>query len=255
MPKNDSLGSPARSPLPDWWHQIIWPCLIVAAIILVSLLLASSVRMSLFPVEGLDPGTWTYSVAFLTWFTLGMFQLLSVMLLLAFVVHQFSGKVTFTLALQAPYAPVLKIMSTVVVVMAALAGLSWISFNFFWSDVQQDLGLFKRLLDSGDLLLPVIVLCIGAPVSEELLFRGYLFGRLSQSWLGPIGATLLTTLGWTLLHGGYSIIGLIQVFVAGLLFTWALWRTGSLWVPLCMHAIYNAIVLGIIKSLPLGVTG
>ncbi|MEM7747714.1 MAG: type II CAAX endopeptidase family protein [Pseudomonadota bacterium] len=210
--------------------------------------------MSLFPVEGLDPGTWTYSVSFLTWFTLGMFQVLSVLLLLAFVLSQFSGQVIFTLALQPPYASLRQIVSTVVLVMAVLAGLSWISFNFFWSEVQQDLGLFKRLLESGDLLLPVLVLCIGAPLSEELLFRGYLFGRLSQSWLGPLGATLLTTLGWTLLHGGYSIIGLIQVFVAGLLFTWALWRTGSLWVPLCMHAIYNAVVLSIIKSLPLGVT-
>ena len=236
--------------MPNWWNQIVGPSLVVAGIVFISLLMATSLRVSLFPVEGPDPGTWTYSRGFLAWFTLGAFQLLSILIMMAYVQNQFPGKLSFTFALQPPYASAVEIAKTVCLIAAVLAILSWISFNFFWSDVERDLRLFKQLIGSSDLTLPILVLCIGAPLSEELLFRGYLFGRLSKSSLGPVLAALLTSFGWTLLHWGYSTIGMIEVFVAGLLFTWALWRTGSLWVPLCLHAIYNAAVLGVITSLP-----
>ena len=250
MPKNDSFGSQMKSNMPNWWHQIVGPSLVVAGIVLLSLMMATSIRLSLFPVEGSDPGTWAYSPGFLTWMTLGAFQLLSVLLMTVYVQSQFPGKISFTFALQRPYVAAIQIASTVCLIVAILAALSWITFNFFWSDVERDLRLFKKLVGSADLSLPFLVLCIGAPLSEELLFRGYLFGRLSKSSLGPIWAALLTSFGWTLLHWGYSTVGMIEVFIAGLLFTWALWRTGSLWVPLCLHAIYNAAVLGVITSLP-----
>ena len=88
-----------------------------------------------------------------------------------------------------------------------------------------------------------LAIVVGAPLSEELLFRGFLLSALAQSRLGYFGAALLTTLGWTVLHAGYSGLGLIEVFLAGLLFSWLLWRTGNLWVPIACHAFYNGIVL------------
>ena len=250
MPKNDSFGTPANSPLPDWWHQIAAPCLVVFGVVMLALLFATSFRMSFFPVEGPDPGTWAYSPAFLTWITLGTFQLACVLLMMTYVQSQFPGKLSYTFAWKRPYTSANQTLSTVLVIIAVLLVVSWIAFNFFWSDVERDLRLFKRLIGSSDLKLPILVLCIGAPLTEELLFRGYLFGRLSNSQIGPVGAALVTTIGWTLLHWGYSIVGIIEVFIAGLLFSWALWRTGSLWVPLCLHAIYNATVLTVITSMP-----
>ena len=41
------------------------------------------------------------------------------------------------------------------------------------------------------------------------------------------------------LHYTYSIFGLIEIFVIGLILSWALWRTGSLWAPMALHAINN----------------
>ncbi len=249
MPKNDSFGSQMNANMPNWWNQIIAPSLVVGSVILISLFLASSLRLSLFPVEGLDPQTWEYSKAFLIWFTLATFQTLAVLLILAYVQSFAPGQIVFTFALQRPYASVGEIASTVSLVVAALAGLSWIAFNFFWSDVERDLRLFKNLIAESNLIVPLLVLCIGAPLAEELLFRGYLFGHLSKSVLGPVWAAVLSSFGWTLLHYGYSPVGMVYVFAAGLLFTWALWRTGSLWVPLFMHGIYNAAVFSIIVSM------
>jgi uncharacterized protein len=48
------------------------------------------------------------------------------------------------------------------------------------------------------LVLPSIVL--GAPISEELIFRGQLFSGLANTRAGFLGASLITSLGWSMLH-------------------------------------------------------
>ena len=71
-----------------------------------------------------------------------------------------------------------------------------------------DLRPFKDMLHSDAFWLMLTVIGIGAPLSEELLFRGFLFSGLAKSKLGLLGAGVLTSLLWTLLHLGYSIFGL-----------------------------------------------
>jgi hypothetical protein len=116
----------------------------------------------------------------------------------------------------------------------------------------QDLRPFKDMLHSDAFWLMLTVIGIGAPLSEELLFRGFLFSGLAKSKLGLVGAGVLTSLLWTLLHLGYSIFGLIEVMSIGLYFAWLLARTGSLWVTMFCHAVYNTVMaLGIyFVSLP-----
>jgi hypothetical protein len=115
-----------------------------------------------------------------------------------------------------------------------------------------DLRPFKDMLHSDAFWLMLTVIGIGAPLSEELLFRGFLFSGLAKSKLGLVGAGVLTSLLWTLLHLGYSIFGLIEVMSIGLYFAWLLARTGSLWVTMFCHAVYNTVMaLGIyFVSLP-----
>jgi uncharacterized protein len=116
--------------------------------------------------------------------------------------------------------------------------------------VEQDLKPFMRLLRSDAGWLFAILIGIGAPLSEELLFRGFLLGALSRTYLGFFGATLVTTLAWTALHAGYSGFGLVEVFVAGLFFCWILWRTGSLWPPLFCHSLYSSSIIAILWTTP-----
>lgn len=123
-----------------------------------------------------------------------------------------------------------------------------ISMLFFRESVLQDMAIFQKLMAGVPMWLPVIVLVIGAPLSEELVFRGFLLGQLRQTRLGFVGAAIVATAGWALLHWQYSWVGLIDVFIAGMLFSWTLWRTGSVWVPICFHALYNATVLAVMTS-------
>lgn len=115
----------------------------------------------------------------------------------------------------------------------------------------RDLSQAAALARSDAWLLALAAIGVGAPLSEELLFRGFLFpalvkSRLGEFRLGLAGAALVSTLAWTSLHAGYSLWGLVEVLCVGLYFSWLAVRTGSLWVPILCHAIYNtAIMLGL----------
>lgn len=84
---------------------------------------------------------------------------------------------------------------------------------------------------------------IGAPLFEEVFFRGFLFAGLSRSGLGITGTVLVTTLFWTVIHSQYDSLELSLVFALGLFLAWARVRTGSLYVSFALHAVMNLIAV------------
>jgi len=122
--------------------------------------------------------------------------------------------------------------------------LAWTGLLVLWKPeiVAQDLRPFVELMQGDAFWLVMFVICIGAPLSEEILFRGFLFTGLAKTRLGFIGTSLVTTILWTSLHAGYSIFGLVEVLWIGLYFSWLIVRTGSLWVTMFCHAVYNTAV-------------
>ena len=87
-------------------------------------------------------------------------------------------------------------------------------------------------------VMRVLAVCLFGPAAEELVFRGFLYGLLKDRIGVPL-TIAVTALGWAVLHLGYSwwVIGIIVV--DGLLLGLARWRTGSVFVPTAMHALYN----------------
>ncbi|MGH1418557.1 MAG: lysostaphin resistance A-like protein [Hyphomicrobiaceae bacterium] len=135
------------------------------------------------------------------------------------------------------------IIQSVIVLLAVSLFYTAVVFVFAKEAILKDLAPFAQALNSENWIVLALAVAIGAPLSEELLFRGFLFSALSKTRLGIIGTALLTNSAWTVLHFHYSIYGLIDVFLVGLVLSWLLWRTGSLWVTIAAHAIYNSIVL------------
>lgn len=90
-------------------------------------------------------------------------------------------------------------------------------------------------------LLLLLAMVVAAPAFEEALFRGFAFVGLSKSALGARGAIVVTALVWALIHLQYDWIDKGMIFLIGLLLGWARLRSGSLWVPLLMHAALNAV--------------
>ena len=131
-------------------------------------------------------------------------------------------------------------------VLVALAGLVLLlgSYNLLiylvWPDqFMADVAPFLPMLGNPHWPVTVLAIGIGAPISEELLFRGFLISALAK-WRGGFWtAALIANLVWTTFHLGYSIAGMIEVFIGGLYMSWLLWRSGSIWLPMIAHAATN----------------
>ena len=55
-----------------------------------------------------------------------------------------------------------------------------------------------------------------------------------------------------LVVGALIAAGIAEVFLIGLLFSWLLWRTGSLRVALFCHALYNSLIVLVLRHVPRG---
>lgn len=84
----------------------------------------------------------------------------------------------------------------------------------------------------------VTAVCLLGPAAEELIFRGWLFNVLEERW-GMAIAITLSGVGWALLHYTYTWAVISVIAVDGLLLGIARWRTGSVYVPIVMHVLYN----------------
>jgi membrane protease YdiL (CAAX protease family) len=121
---------------------------------------------------------------------------------------------------------------------AALAGFLYI--QLVWS-----MDLFPALRGSellGDRSIPLWVVglaILAAPVFEEFIFRGLIFGGLRRS-LGLGTATLASAAIFAIVHPPISVI---PVFVMGICAALVYERTRMLAAPVLLHSIYNAGVL------------
>lgn len=137
-------------------------------------------------------------------------------------------------------------------VLAVSMALSVLFYLIMPQALTQDLKPFVGMVSSDAAPLLALAVIVGAPLSEELLFRGFLLSALARTRLGFVGASLVSTVLWGLLHVQYSVAGMISVILLGLTFCWLLWRTGSLWVPIVCHAIYNGLVLLVVWAMAEG---
>jgi CAAX protease family protein len=99
--------------------------------------------------------------------------------------------------------------------------------------------VLKSASADGALWLLVIAFCVAAPVSEELFARGFLYRGWSESFLGPAGAILLSSLVWTALHLQYDWFFFGEVFSIGLLFGYLRYRSNSTWLTTVLHGLNN----------------
>ena len=83
---------------------------------------------------------------------------------------------------------------------------------------------------------------LGAPLVEEILFRGILFAGLVNTKLGRVGTVIVTSALWAGAHLGAAplLFGVI-IFCMGLALGTLLLRFGSLWVTIACHTLWNLI--------------
>jgi membrane protease YdiL (CAAX protease family) len=106
--------------------------------------------------------------------------------------------------------------------------------------------LYRTARDTGTAPLMFLAVAIGAPLNEEFLFRGFLMRGWAVSRLGAVGAIVLTSAIWAAIHIQYDWFGVSEIFGLGLLLGYVRLRTGTLLVPLMMHAVYGIAAMGLV---------
>lgn len=167
------------------------------------------------------------------------FQQLIMIGLAIWAVHAHGARIVDAMALRAPVQGWRAYAISIAVFVLAIVVLQ-VVVTLVHPDSHADIDMFKKLFASPGWWIAFLIVSVGAPLSEELLFRGYLFRAVAQTRIGVAGAALVTSGLFALVHS-YSVIGMVQVFVIGMLLAWALIRTGSLRVTMLIHGIHNGI--------------
>lgn len=142
-------------------------------------------------------------------------------------------------------APLTFIAYTIAVgmVLAAVTAL----FAGFPADQAQDTG-FHAFGSRTDNLLAFTTLVVLAPLAEETLFRGYLYGKLKR-YVPAIVAALATSLLFAVAHFQLNVG--IDVFVLSLFLCGLRSLTGSIWAGILVHMIKNGIAYYLLFISPL----
>lgn len=114
------------------------------------------------------------------------------------------------------------------------AGLLVPAFN---ADQLQDTG-FSNMAHGFEYLLAFIALVVIAPIAEEVLFRGYLYGKLRgrlSMWI----AIPIVSLLFGLVHGQWNVG--IDVFALSVVLCVLREVTGSIWAGVLLHMLKNSL--------------
>ena len=103
--------------------------------------------------------------------------------------------------------------------------------------IQQELSWLQFLYSLSALFI--------APVYEELIFRGLLFPYVVKR--GGLAAGIILVSGiFAAMH--YHGPSFVPLFLLSATLCLAYWRTGSLWVCIVMHMIFNAVTIFALHS-------
>jgi hypothetical protein len=100
---------------------------------------------------------------------------------------------------------------------------------------------YRTAKEAGYLPALFATVVLFAPIGEEIVFRGFLYrGFVRRPGHEPY-AIVVITLVWMAAHLQYDWVGMLQVFIIGLLFGGVRWWTGSIVPTILMHVIANLV--------------
>lgn len=142
------------------------------------------------------------------------------------------GMPTWTDILLSPIGYILSIIASIAIMMVVKViapGIDW--------EQKQDVG-FNSVLNGSDRMVAFVALVILAPITEELIFRGFLYGKL-RNHLSAMPAIILVSVLFGVLHGQWNvgiIVGLMSVFMC-----LAREITGTIYAGILLHMIRNGL--------------
>lgn len=143
-----------------------------------------------------------------------------------------------------------------VLVVAALALLSFIQdasgFASFLnkatgSPVEQPVVSWLREGSTAVKCTIIFGMIIVAPISEELIFRGFLY-NVFKKYAGATSSMIFTALLFSSIHSNIGMF--LHFFLIGVSFVWLYEKTKTLWSAIIAHMIYNSVSIIVILIFP-----
>jgi membrane protease YdiL (CAAX protease family) len=143
--------------------------------------------------------------------------------------------------------------------LSALKGIGWltatwvafIAFSAVWAaalgvtendDLPQELGADNS---TTALVFVAVLVCVAAPIAEEIFFRGFCFTALRR-WIGVVGGAIATGVIFGAIHAGSAdAVFLVPLGIFGALLCVLYSRSGSLIPCIVLHALNNSLALGV----------
>jgi len=107
--------------------------------------------------------------------------------------------------------------------------------------LQEAVQILQSSEDIVLLSLIALLACVGAPLMEEVLFRGYIY-PVVKKFSGTGVALMFSGVLFSLIH--YNLASLPTLIVLGVLLALAYEKTRCLWVPIITHSIFNSATVG-----------
>ncbi len=113
-------------------------------------------------------------------------------------------------------------------------------------DLTRDLGYGHSVLAS---IVAGVLIVAAAPVSEEIFFRGFLFGGL-RNRMPVIAAALTSAVIFGAFHytGTSSLTVIPQLAALGLVLAWLYHRSGSILPTIAIHLMNNALAFALLTQ-------
>lgn len=120
----------------------------------------------------------------------------------------------------------------------------------FAIDLFETFNETSGIIYSGNLFVQIVATCIGAPLVEELLFRGLVYKRMRTKFK-VLPCMIFSSLIFGAVHG--NIVQFVYAFLVGLILAFVYEKFKTLWAPIIFHA--GANLLSIILTYILGEEG
>lgn len=110
-------------------------------------------------------------------------------------------------------------------------------FSWFNINEAQEVG-YSDLFTTGDKIIAFLIIAIVVPIAEEIIFRGFLYGKLRKRLNLPV-AILLTSLLFAILHGQWNVG--VNVFAVSIILCSLREITGTIYAGILVHVLKNAV--------------
>lgn len=131
------------------------------------------------------------------------------------------------------------LMFTFQYLLSAVGYNDWITGLLGGEDgTQEAVKMMKEADDPLAVVLMILMACIGAPLSEEIVFRGYVYGAVKKMG-GTLYAILFSALFFSVVH--MNLPSLLPLFVLGVALAAVYELTGTLWAPVAVHFCFNSL--------------